>query len=356
MTKKYDTHRREYTILGITAVIEAMVSDITHKVYQGTFPELFSLVVDGVYYHSLPVTGREQASRLVVKSFQEKSIDLSAMYEIFDAEVTKYEQLIDLPEEQFSLQTILDFFSFYKELFPTAYVGMDPIDFTDTLSPQEKEEFFDWATKIRHRGEVIYKRGEMEFIPRYLAWFAKHHASLYRVDHLLYLVCTEMENFVQKNAPLPTPEELEQRKKVLYVHQYPPGKIEFYFGEQAQKMIDQKEFFKKEVDHTVNEVKGQVGYRGIVTGKVCIVTSRADMNKFQDGDIIVSEMTDPSYLPIMKRALAFVTDEGGMLCHAAIVARELQKPCVIGTKHATKVFHDGDMIEVNAEQGTVKKI
>ena len=67
-------------------------------------------------------------------------------------------------------------------------------------------------------------------------------------------------------------------------------------------------------------------------------------------------MTEPSYLPIMKKAAAFITNEGGVLCHAAIVARELQKPCIIGTKIATHVFKDGDLVEVDADSGIIKKI
>jgi len=67
-------------------------------------------------------------------------------------------------------------------------------------------------------------------------------------------------------------------------------------------------------------------------------------------------MTTPDFVPAMKLAAAFVTDEGGIGCHAAILARELKVPCVIGTRFATQVFKDGDMVEVDAEKGIVKKI
>ena len=64
----------------------------------------------------------------------------------------------------------------------------------------------------------------------------------------------------------------------------------------------------------------------------------------------------PEYVPLMKKAAAIVTDEGGITCHAAIVSRELNKPCIIGVKIATKVLKDGDLIEVDAEKGVVKVI
>lgn len=65
-------------------------------------------------------------------------------------------------------------------------------------------------------------------------------------------------------------------------------------------------------------------------------------------------MTLPDLLPAMKKASAFVTDEGGVMCHAAIIARELKKPCIIGTRIATQFLKDGDLVEVDAEKGIVK--
>jgi len=64
-------------------------------------------------------------------------------------------------------------------------------------------------------------------------------------------------------------------------------------------------------------------------------------------------MTQPEFLPAMKKASAIITDEGGLTCHAAIISRELGIPCIIGTKIATKVFKDGDIVEVDATRGIV---
>ena len=67
-------------------------------------------------------------------------------------------------------------------------------------------------------------------------------------------------------------------------------------------------------------------------------------------------MTSVDFVPLMTRASAFITDEGGITSHAAIVSRELDKPCLIGTQNATKIFKDGDLVEVDAERGVVRKI
>lgn len=88
--------------------------------------------------------------------------------------------------------------------------------------------------------------------------------------------------------------------------------------------------------------------KGNVTGKVCIVQSVQDIHKVEEWDILVAVMTRPDYLPAMQKAIAFVTDEWGITCHAAIVAREMNKACVIGTKIATQTLNDGDLVEVDA--------
>lgn len=102
------------------------------------------------------------------------------------------------------------------------------------------------------------------------------------------------------------------------------------------------------------ELKGQTSHKGRVTGGVRVIKNFSAAASLIKGDILVTGMTDPNFVPIMERAGAIVTDAGGMLCHAAIVSRELKKPCIIGTKIATQVLHDGDLVEVDADKGVVR--
>ncbi|MDB5204794.1 MAG: hypothetical protein JWP09_822 [Candidatus Taylorbacteria bacterium] len=104
------------------------------------------------------------------------------------------------------------------------------------------------------------------------------------------------------------------------------------------------------------ELKGIVANKGKVIGPVKIVFHRGEFEKFKKGDILVSSMTSVDFVPIMEMAAAFVTNEGGITSHASIVAREMNKPCIIGTKIATMVFKDGDMVEVDAEKGVIRKL
>ena len=104
----------------------------------------------------------------------------------------------------------------------------------------------------------------------------------------------------------------------------------------------------------VKEVHGQSAFPGNVKGRVRIIMKIEEMNDFIKGEVLVSYVTIPAFLPIIKKANALVTDEGGITCHAAIISRELKKPCIIGTKNATKIFKNGDFVCVNANKGIVR--
>lgn len=99
-------------------------------------------------------------------------------------------------------------------------------------------------------------------------------------------------------------------------------------------------------------VSGRSASVGQGTGTVAIVSDPAKSD-FKDGQVLVCKMTSPDYLPLMQRAAAIVTDEGGILCHAAIVARELGKPCVVSTGNATSKLTNGQTVSVNGATGSV---
>jgi len=105
-----------------------------------------------------------------------------------------------------------------------------------------------------------------------------------------------------------------------------------------------------------SKIKGTPTSKGLISGKVKIILRKNEFNKFKKGEILVTTMTRPEFAPLMKLARAIITDEGGLTSHAAIVSRELNIPCVIGTKIATKVLKDGDLVEVDADKGVIKKI
>lgn len=98
-------------------------------------------------------------------------------------------------------------------------------------------------------------------------------------------------------------------------------------------------------------LKGLGAAPGIATGNVKILYSAKEIDKIQKGDVLVAKMTSPDYVPAMKKAVAIITNEGGMTCHAAIVSRELGIPCIVGTTNATELLKDGQVVTVDAKRG-----
>ncbi len=158
----------------------------------------------------------------------------------------------------------------------------------------------------------------------------------------------EFEQYLQ-DGTLPDRAMLEQRNKqsAFYFHE---GKMHILLGDDVTKA--EELVLGKQSD----EIEGQTAYPGTAKGRVQIVHDPDKAKDFKPGDILVAGMTRPEYVPLIEKSAAFVTDGGGVLCHAAIVARELKKPCVIGTQRATKDLNDGDIVEVDAEKGVVRKI
>ncbi|MFN3910154.1 MAG: phosphoenolpyruvate synthase [Candidatus Anstonellaceae archaeon] len=92
---------------------------------------------------------------------------------------------------------------------------------------------------------------------------------------------------------------------------------------------------------------------GFAKGKVKILHSIKEISKVEKGDILVTEMTSPDFVPAMKKAAAIITNSGGMTCHAAIVSRELGVPCIVGTKNATSILNENQFISVDALRGKI---
>ncbi len=100
-------------------------------------------------------------------------------------------------------------------------------------------------------------------------------------------------------------------------------------------------------------LKGISASLGMANGKVKIILNPKECKKMRRDEILVTEMTDPLYMPAIKKAKAIVTDIGGLLCHAAITAREMKIPCIVNTKKATKIFKNGQKIIVDASKGDI---
>lgn len=170
------------------------------------------------------------------------------------------------------------------------------------------------------------------------------------IENLWYYTYKELLDVIKSKKFLPR-EEIEKRKKMI-IEIESRNEKKVVSGEEAIYLYDalQEKF------GGANTFGGLVAQPGIANGIVKVVFKAEDLNKVQEGDVMVSSMTRPEMTFAMKKASAFVTDEGGITSHAAIIAREMKKPCIIGTKNATKILKDGDLVEVNANAGIVTLI
>lgn len=108
------------------------------------------------------------------------------------------------------------------------------------------------------------------------------------------------------------------------------------------------------VDESTESIKGVTASGGKTSGRVKVCISSKEVSQMRQGEILVAPATTPDYILGFKKASAVITDEGGLTSHAAVVSREMKLPCIIGTKTASKILKDGDLVEVDANNGIVK--
>ncbi len=144
---------------------------------------------------------------------------------------------------------------------------------------------------------------------------------------------------------------LNRRKFAVIWHKN--EKLKIFWGAEAKIFFNSK---IKEEKIEVNEIIGTPIFEGKLKGVVKIIKSIKDFSKVKNGNILVTSDTTPDFVPLFKKVAGIITDEGGVICHAAIVAREMKIPCVVGTKVATKFLKDNDLVELDAREGIIKKI
>ncbi|HYD81415.1 MAG TPA: phosphoenolpyruvate synthase [Paucimonas sp.] len=136
----------------------------------------------------------------------------------------------------------------------------------------------------------------------------------------------------------------------LYILQARPETVK-----SQQKATDAQQRFKLKSSGTVLAAGRAIGQK-IGAGPVRVIQDPSEMERVQPGDVLVADMTDPNWEPVMKRASAIVTNRGGRTCHAAIIARELGVPAVVGCGNATDVLKDGTLVTVSCAEGDEGKI
>jgi len=204
-------------------------------------------------------------------------------------------------------------------------------------------EFFKASNNLRKICIQIRNESDDVLHPS-LTYINKVISKKFGLDTRNYLLSEFLNDTTLNNAKLKT------REKGWAYHK---GNIIFDIKDYCRKNKIKIINPSKKHGKTIN---GNIACKGYAKGKAKVIFELSDLNKVEKGDILVAPMTTPEMIPALKKTSAIVTDEGGITCHAAIVSRELKIPCVIGTVNATKLISDNDLLEVDANKGTIKII
>ncbi|MFA5107210.1 MAG: PEP-utilizing enzyme [Patescibacteria group bacterium] len=170
---------------------------------------------------------------------------------------------------------------------------------------------------------------------------------------LHYLSALEMLALTSPGQVTKLADELRKRSRGFFLLGGPESES-VVSGREHDRLLRHKAGATGKVSLRDNELHATTANGGTAIGRVVICKGLRSLANVKKGDIIVASMTRPEFAPALKKAGAIVTDEGGITCHAAIVARELNIPCVIGAKIATEILRDGMIVEVKANHGVVK--
>jgi len=269
------------------------------------------------------------------------------------------------PEFEESLKSYLDKYEFagthcFLGLHQTKESVLDKLK-TFELKEEKKAEikkdkFYETYKKIlKVASDVAYHRmliAETFDEISYQFWdFLKSFAKKYNMDfeEITHYTYPELIDLIKEGKTVDR-NSLKQRQKDFGMIKE-GDRVYIILNDELNELIEK--LSSKEIPTVM---KGTIAFKGYVKGITKIIKSIDEFDKIKKGDVLVSFETTPDYVIAMGKAAAFVTEQGGITSHAAIISREMRKPCIVGVSNITKALKDGDLVEVDANKGIVKKI
>lgn len=295
--------------------------------------------------------------------FQAFRRDYEAFMPLFPAFATEHvigKESLDLP----TVDRFLELGSLVWDYFyRTEFFYLDEA-FKLRESNETLKTNMDTLYRLKEQARIEHLNGGFFGSTSYIYVFAGILARQFDLPQETVMAYGESELRALFNGQRVSDEEIATRG-IARIIKTQDGERKYLFGESAKKEIE--EFREKTGDvipYGATTLKGIAANKGVVRGKVKIITSNPEsfdriqdeFAKMQKGDILVAETTSPEYMPALAKAGGVVADQGGLLSHAAVVSREFGVPCIVAAKYATKIFKDGDMVEVDADAGVVRKL
>ena len=265
------------------------------------------------------------------------------------------------------------------------------IDYTRNLA-KKLMEYTDWFYGFLKKNKNLenFVKNKKEFVDNYRIFFAYHQAVYWTGDYISKLSLKKNKEKSKKiikildkaykynEMVVPDAEKYFKKLKIDKFLYDEAGKGYKFFSEKERKkgigilfikgkrtILNWKDskkledFIKKRNKESlkkIKEIKGIVAQKGKFKGKVYLVKDFKNLKNVKKGMVLVTPQTRPQFNKFIKQAGAIITDEGGMLCHASMLARELKIPCIVGTKIATKVLKTGDRVEIDFKKGLIRII
>jgi phosphoenolpyruvate synthase/pyruvate phosphate dikinase len=340
--KEYEKHQRDYSLLiGVVGCSALFSSDWKEYLPNFEFNPIYIIIDDGILYHAVARNDYQNMAAQWMEVFGTKKA-LLLQDERHQEVLNEFDDFIGGGYGKYEAEKSLEMaHGYFFRMFPFILITLE---IAEHISENKKVQ--ELAFAIRKKNEHVV-RSIMDLQSKMLALIEKKNKLASSV--LGYLLPEELVLFYDnKRLPL----DIKKRKEFVIVEVTPVGK-KMYFGRKNKKSFPFL-FPNNDLKLKTSEIEGVIAQKGKSSGLVKVVLKVEDAKKVLRGDVLVASMTDPRYLSAIKKSCAIVTDEGGITCHAAIVARELNKPCIIGTKIATQVLKDGDLVEVDANEGIVR--
>jgi len=238
-----------------------------------------------------------------------------------------------------SLAVLLEeYFRLYREPYPYFLITIFSDAFEKENTPQTKK-VIDIMTKLRWVGRDSFNKAHELSAELFDEVGKRLNLTIKEIKFLKPEEIVKALTFFE--------EKISKRQSCHFIHR--EGKSEL----KHEKYIVKEEEF----DVDTQQLKGQGTFAAKYKGSVRLIYAPQDMKDMKKGEVMVTRMTTPLFVtPDLKKAGAIITDEGGITCHAAIVSREFKIPCIMGTKHATKVLKTGDIVELDCVKGIVRRL
>ncbi len=340
-------------------------AEVWHRVFTYEFKQQFNwqyteVVFQGeknvVTVYRAPSEHIDEMRRLILKKIDKNPKWFKEQCRIVERQVDFAEKMLKAiqtkPLTEYSHEELAQKFARFIDQnikFGPAFIMMlwFPIQMENHPEAEKYEKYIEQAITTRQQIEHIGPL--VDLLSRQVAQLCARGSKV-PVELSRYISYNEAINYLQSDEEI-NEIELKKRKEHFLITS------EGIIFEKVNEYLNRRGFDLTElIFGKFSEIKGRSAFKGKVKGTVKIINSKDEFAKFHQGDILVTSMTTPDFIQLIKKSAAFVTDEGGVTCHAAIAARELQKPCIIGTKIATKALKDGDVVEVDADNGIVRKI